>query len=161
MYECLRAIATLAAPILCFTCEDIWRYMPKRAGDPSSVHLATFSEAGASDAALVADFAVVLAWRERVTKALEPFRAQKRKSVDAMVTLHANAADRAVLARYADELADVFIVSTVTVSDGDGSVTVADHAGPRCERCWKHYDHLAAEPNDVCERCAAALAARK
>jgi isoleucyl-tRNA synthetase len=161
MYECLRAIATLAAPILCFTCEDIWRYMPKRASDPSSVHLALFVEAGATDAAIVADFAIVLAWRERVTKALEPFRAQKRKSVDAAVTLHASAADRAVLAKYADELADVLIVSGVTVSEGAGTVSVADHAGARCERCWKHYDHLAAEPNDVCERCAAALAARK
>jgi rRNA maturation endonuclease Nob1 len=72
-----------------------------------------------------------------------------------------------VLARYADELADVFIVSGVTISERSdvsqesGTVSVADHAGPRCERCWKHYDHLAAEPNDVCERCAAALAARK
>ena len=44
---------------------------------------------------------------------------------------------------------------------GEGTATVEDHAGPRCERCWKHYDQLAASPNDVCERCAAALAARK
>jgi isoleucyl-tRNA synthetase len=50
-YECLRAIATLAAPIFSFTSEDIWQYMPKRAGDPDSVHLALFPEAREADTA--------------------------------------------------------------------------------------------------------------
>ena len=157
-YECLRAIATLAAPILCFTAEDIWTYMPKRAGDPDSVHVATFPEPGAGDDKIIADFAVLLAWRERVTKALEPFRAQKNKSVDARVTLRASASERAVLSVYAGELADLFIVSDAAIVDGDGAVEVAAHPGPRCERCWKHYEKLAANPNDVCERCAIALA---
>lgn len=161
MYECLRAIATIGAPILSFTCEDIWKYMPKRQGDPDSVHLALFPEGRAASAELMNDFAVLLVWRERVTKQLEAFRAQKHKSVDAAVTLAANAADRAVLSRYAAELADLFIVSSVEVKDGDSTVSVAAHPGPKCERCWKHFDRLATEPNDVCERCASALAARK
>jgi isoleucyl-tRNA synthetase len=160
-YECLRALTTLAAPILCFTAEDIWRHMPKRSGDPTSVHIATFPKATpVPDDTLGKDFEVLKTWRERVTKALEPFRAQKNKSVDATVTLKAGPADRAVLDKHAGELADLFIVSGVAIGDGDG-VDVAAHTGPRCERCWKHYDHLAADPNDVCERCAAALAARK
>jgi len=180
LYECLRAITTLSAPILAFTAEDIWQHMPRRAGDPDSVHLATYPEVrptGEADAALVADFGVLLAWRERVTKALEPFRAAKHKSVDARVTLRPPEADRAVLARYAGELADLFIVSAVElgaagepVPDRAGPeerqaedrarslIEVAEHTGPRCERCWKHFDALAAEPSDVCERCAAALA---
>jgi isoleucyl-tRNA synthetase len=160
-YEALRAIATLAAPILAFTAEDIWTYMPKRAGDPDSVHVATFPAETAADDKIIADFAVLLAWRERVTKALEPFRAQKNKSVDAKVTLRASASDRAALERYRGELADLFIVSDVALADGDGSVEVAAHPGPRCERCWKHYEKLAASPNDVCERCATALAGIK
>ena len=164
-YECLRALATLTAPILVFTAEDIWRHMPKRQSDPASVHMALYPEAGPakddSDAALATELALLKTWREKVTKALEPFRAQKNKSVDATVTLQAPPADRAVLQRHAAELADLFIVSGVTIGEGDGSVDVAAHPGPRCERCWKHYDHLAADPNDVCERCASALAARK
>jgi isoleucyl-tRNA synthetase len=162
-YECLRALATLAAPILCFTAEDIWKHMPKRAGDPASVHIATFPVANpVTDDGLASDFVVLKAWRERVTKAMEPFRAQKNKSVDATVTLHSNPADRVILDKHLGELADLFIVSGVTFGTaGDGEVDVAAHPGPKCERCWKHYDHLAAEPNDVCERCAAAVAARK
>jgi isoleucyl-tRNA synthetase len=161
MYECLRAIATLAAPILCFTAEDIWKYMPRRKGDPDSVHLALYPEAREADASVQQDFAVLIAWRERVTKALEPFRAQKNKSTDARVTLHATPADLPLLERYRGELADLFIVSDVGLGTGEGSVTVEAHTGPRCDRCWKHYERLAAEPPDVCERCAAALAARK
>jgi isoleucyl-tRNA synthetase len=162
-YECLRALATLAAPILCFTAEDIWTHMPKRAGEPRSVHMALYSAGRAADPddALAKDFDVLVGWRERVTKALEPFRAAKHRSVDAAVTLNASPGARAVLTRHAAELADLFIVSSVTVGDGNDTVDVAEHPGPRCERCWKHYDRLAAEPNDVCERCAAALAARK
>lgn len=159
MYEALRAIATLAAPILVFTAEDIWSYMPKRKGDPQSVHLALFPTANPVDEQIVKDLGTLLAWRERVTKALEPFRAQKNKSVDARVTLSA-AADRPTLEKYQAELADLFIVSAVQIAAGEDTVSVEAHAGPRCERCWKHYDALAADPPDVCVRCAAALKAK-
>ncbi len=160
MYECVRAIALLAAPILCFTAEDIWKYMPRRAGDPDSVHIAEFPPMLPAVEDLHADFAILLAWRDRVTKALEPFRAQKHKSVDAAVTLHAHAAESGVLERYQAELPDLFIVSSVAIAAaGEPSVEVTEHTGPRCERCWKHFAKLAAAPNDVCERCAAALRA--
>ena len=133
---------------------------------PDSVHLAAFPEGrgGASqdDPVVVADFGVLLAWRERVTKALEPFRAQKNKSVDARVTLHATTGERQTLAKYESELADLFIVSAVSFGDRtDNSVEVAAHPGPRCERCWKHYAKLAADPPDVCDRCAAAVKGTK
>jgi isoleucyl-tRNA synthetase len=162
LYECLRAVTLLSAPILCFTCEDIWHYMPRREGVPDSVHLAAFPEARESDAVLVADFGVLLAWRSRVTKELEPFRKLGNKSVDATVTLHATTVERQTLAKYEGELADLFIVSGVAFGDrSDNSVEVVKHPGLRCERCWKRYDKLAAEPNDVCVRCAAALKGTK
>ena len=159
-YECLRAIATLAAPILAFTAEDIWQHMPKRAGDPDSVHLAQFPAARDTAAAadFVIEFAKLLAWREKVTKELEPFRAEKRKSVDGTVTI---ASDDITLRAFADELADLFIVSDVQLTGGAGTVAIALHAGPKCDRCWKHYDKLAADPPDVCDRCATAVAGLK
>ena len=159
-YEALRAIATLSAPILAFTAEDIWKYMPKRTGDPDSVHLALFPDVTAYAEDYILEFKKVLAWRERVTKALEPFRAEKKKSVDAKVTLVHGPEDGALLKAYADELADLFIVSEVALKSGPVGVEVELHAGPRCERCWKHFARLAIEPDDICERCAQALKGR-
>jgi isoleucyl-tRNA synthetase len=161
LYECLRALATLAAPILCFTAEDIWSYMPRRAGDPDSVHLAEFpphvDDAEAVDVLL--QFTKLLQWRERVTKALEPFRAAGNKSTDARVTLLHPPGDP-LLTAYRDELADLFIVSSVQLETSTTEdVRVDLHTGPRCERCRKHFEVLAAEPNDVCQRCAEALRA--
>jgi isoleucyl-tRNA synthetase len=163
LYECLRALATIAAPILCFTAEDIWTYMPRRAGDPDSVHLAEFPPAvdDAEAVDILLQYAKLLAWRERVNKALEPFRAAGNKSTDARVTLQHPANDP-LLTAYHDELADLFIVSEVQLTTGAAEdVKVELHTGPRCERCRKHFAALAADPNDVCERCAEALRAIK
>src|SRR5262249_20886307 len=109
------------------------------------------------DTGLEKEFDELLGWRERVTKAIEPFRAQKNKSVDAAITIAAASDSREMLAKYQDELADLFIVSAVTLANGESLVTDRSQTGPRCERCWKHYHKLAAEPSDVCERCAHAL----
>jgi isoleucyl-tRNA synthetase len=159
-YEALRAIATLAAPILCFTAEDIWKHMPKRKGDPASVHIAVFPAGKPRDPD--AEWPTLLAWRDRVNKELEPFRAEKRRTEDARVRLRPDAAAATALRAHAAELADLFVVSDVVIeAAGEPAVTVELHPGPRCERCWRHYDHLAKDPNDVCERCAGALAARK
>jgi isoleucyl-tRNA synthetase len=159
LYECLRGLTVLAAPILCFTAEDIWSHMPRRAGDPDSVHLATFPPAvdDAEAVDVLLQFDKLLAWRERVNRALEPFRAAGNKSTDARVTLRHPPADPLVTA-YRDELADLFIVSEVRLEPADAEDLVVElHPGPRCERCRKHFDALAADPNDVCQRCAAAL----
>jgi hypothetical protein len=79
--------------------------------------------------------------------------------VDAKVVLRvADKAELDALTTLSEELADLFIVSDVALVAGtESAVEVTDHAGARCERCWKHYDHLAADPADVCERCAIAL----
>jgi hypothetical protein len=138
--------------------------MPHRAGDPDSVHLAEFPPAvdDAEAVDVLFSYAKLLAWRERVNKALEPFRAAGNKSTDARITLRHPPSDPLVTA-YRDELADLFIVSEVQLVASETAETeeirVELHPGPRCERCRKHFAILAAAPNDVCERCAEALRA--
>jgi isoleucyl-tRNA synthetase len=163
-YEALRAITLLVAPVLCFTAEDIWTHLPKRAGDPASVHVAVYPEGRRLDDGdpRVATMQVVLAWRERVNKALEPFRAAKHKSTDAAVTLRVAGADWHTLhdfdAAHPGQLADLLIVSSVTVANAPAdAIEVAEHGGHRCERCWKWFAALPTTPGDVCARCAAAL----
>jgi len=160
IYEILRALATLSAPIICFTAEDIWQHMPRREGDPQSVHMALMPSGEPAEAN--ADWETLLGYREAVGKQLEEFRAQKNKSLDARVTVKPPTAHRALLESRTRILADVLIVSDIVLSSEDAAgdtpeFTVENHDGSRCERCWKWYAALSAKHDDICERCSAAV----
>jgi isoleucyl-tRNA synthetase len=159
LYRALRVVTTALAPICCFTAEELWSHMPKLgAYDPDSVHLVLFGTGGEPAAADVEEtMARLLELRARVQRELEPFRAQKKSSLDAHVTVSVNAADAQLIGTLPQGwLADLLIVSQTTVKLGEPAITVADAGGHRCDRCWKW---TAAAP-PVCDRCRAALAAR-
>jgi isoleucyl-tRNA synthetase len=164
MHAMAHALATLAAPILAFTAEDVWAYLPKPADAPESVHLALMPEGKALDAAdpLVQKWQKLMDYRARTQQALEPFRAAKHAPLDAHVTIKPAAADRALLAASQGELADLFVVSLVTLdaadaSGADAEITVAQAPGTRCARCWKWHE----AGGDVDPRCARVLSEMK
>jgi isoleucyl-tRNA synthetase len=158
LYAIGRALATLAAPILCFTAEDVWTHLPRRAGDPESVHLALLPDGARLDpeGALATRWALLLRYRDHALKALEPFRAAKHHPLDAQVTVRPLSADRAVLESYQAHLADLFGVSAVVLDQSvDGEeplLAVEQAAGHRCERCWKY---TPSQP--LCARCLEAV----
>ncbi|MDB4969417.1 MAG: isoleucyl-tRNA synthetase [Myxococcales bacterium] len=158
MYRALRVVTTALAPICCFTAEEIWSYMPKLgAYDPESVHLVLLGAGGDGDAEANAMIERLLEVRARVQKELEPFRAQKKSSLDAHVTITVPADAAEVIGRLPQGwLADFLIVSKTTVKLGELAVTVADATGNRCDRCWKWTD----APPPLCARCQAAVTAR-
>ena len=157
MYRCLRVVTTALAPICCFTAEEIWSHMPKLgAYDPDSVHLVLLGAGGPADADANAAMERLLELRARVQKELEPFRAQKKSSLDAHVTVSVAAADAELIGRLPQGwLADFLIVSQTTVKLGEPAVSVADATGNRCERCWK----WTPDPPPLCARCRRAVAA--
>lgn len=68
-----RSLATMLAPILPFTAEDLWDHMPRREGDPSSVHLTHWPTLVATSDTHLDDAArTVRSLRERVNASLEP-----------------------------------------------------------------------------------------
>ncbi len=164
VYEILRSYLTFMAPVLVFTAEEAWGMLPRRAGDPDSVHLAQLPapQPERIDAALEETFESLLAARAAVTQALEAFRAQKHHSLDAAITLGVPAAHRAALDAHAERLFDTFIVSSVSLEPVDGdefAVTVSEHDGTKCPRCWKRSDapETVGEHEGLCPRCAAVL----
>ncbi|HUH00496.1 MAG TPA: isoleucine--tRNA ligase [Kofleriaceae bacterium] len=166
LYQITRALATLSAPIMCFTAEDVWSHLPANPGDPDSVHLAEMPAGRrlADSDPLAQVFEVLTGYREAATKELEAFRAQKHKSVDALVEIAPVAAHRALLAPRLVELADFFIVSEVRLADRDATgetpeIAVETHPGTRCERCWKVYAVMSAAHSDLCNRCSDAIGA--
>src|SRR5262249_46359969 len=132
--------------------------MPRLADDPDSVHLALVGDGWALDAGIKSALESCLALRSSVQQALEPFRAQKKASLDAHVTVPRGAvggldggvdgAGRAT----PDEawLADLLIVSQVSIADGEIAVRQAE--GHKCERCWKWQAQA-----PLCARCQNAV----
>ena len=178
VYRIASALVRLIAPILVFTGEEVWKYLPRGAGDPESIHMASFTAAEelerAIDDARAKNWERLLAAREEVLKALEPLRAAKTISanLEARVTLGASGPLGNLLQKYARELPALFIVSQAEVEIVPANTAVggtqagelrvrAERAhGAKCERCWNYSVHVgeSADYPTLCERCLAALA---
>jgi isoleucyl-tRNA synthetase len=171
-----EALTRLLAPIMTFTCDEVWQYLPPVAGRPESVHLAAFptnADLVATDASLTddkteqEDWATLLQVRNEVLKALETERANKviGGGLEAQVKLTAADPVYSVLQRYAGELRYLFIVSAVVLekaaTNGSGPVgiQVSKAEGKKCDRCWNFSTHVGedAKHPTVCERCSAVL----
>ncbi len=170
-----RALATLAAPVLPFTSEEVWAFLPQPKEE--SVHLARFETL--DDA--VEDPAIAPAWerltrlREEVASVLEEARREKviGSSLEGTVVLTPHEAletDRAATGTDGSGLADLFIVSAVTLAPEQDSAagwrTSSAYSGlslrfekapgRRCDRCWKVTPE--AEETGLCDRCRQVLA---
>ncbi|HET9978601.1 MAG TPA: class I tRNA ligase family protein, partial [Burkholderiaceae bacterium] len=155
-----HAMLRWMAPFLSFTAEEAWPILAP--GRSPSIFTETFSTFDAPDAALLAKWARIRAIRDEVNKAIEAVRTQGGvgSSLQANVTVAANAEDRALLAALGDDLKFVFITSAAEVVAGDAlAVTVAPSQATKCERCW-HWradvGHDAAHPG-LCGRCTSNL----
>jgi isoleucyl-tRNA synthetase len=176
MWRICEAMVRLLAPILSFTCEEVWQHLPKITNRLDSVHLEKFPGAadvlgGASvpeeDSQQQKDWTSLLLVRDQVMKALEEERSSKRigKSLEAQVTIIAADPLFPVLAQYKDQLRYLFIVSAVTLKQGSGNGTGGVHIevkkadGQKCDRCWNYSTHVGEDKTypTVCERCSAVL----
>jgi isoleucyl-tRNA synthetase len=175
LWKIAEALVRLVAPLLSFTAEEVWRYLPQIPTRSSSVHLELFPApdeiAPNRDPALLADWAQLLFVRDQALKSLEEARKEKRigKALEAKLHLELPAELGALLDRYqgASTLKEILNVSQVEVSPGSSTeiraVTLAAE-GHRCERCWNYYPDDSAnrvQPfgswPEVCGRCANAL----
>jgi len=173
IYRILDVLVHLTAPILSFTAEEIWNYLPDKARRPLSVFLSQIPEPDArfADAALAEKWERILSERGQVLKALEQARMEKLigHSLDAKVALHSQRQPSSLhdmMTADPQRLADVLIVSQVAIAadqaTGDRealAVSVSKAEGPKCERCWKYDAKVGADQNrpTVCPRCAGVL----
>jgi len=176
VWEIAHALARLVAPIAVFTAEEVWRHLPKKRGEPESVHLAEFPDAqdlttGMSEQRMD-EWSRLAAVRQEVLQALEQARNAKQigGSLEANVELRAKGRQFDLLARNAAILPELFIVSQASVLPSDApegndgaeavSVKVLRAGGQKCERCWNYSTRVGEDARypTVCERCSAALA---
>jgi isoleucyl-tRNA synthetase len=164
------ALVRLVAPILTFTSEEIWHFLPESLRDAESVQLSGWpsvpevAEHAEESGALREAYGVVLEVRDAVMGALEIARAAKEigKSQEARVIIEAPAGTLESLRERGERaLADMFIVSAVELVDGaEIAVTVELARGDKCPRCWntRELGGDASHP-EVCARCAEVLSA--
>ena len=168
MYRIAEAFVRWIAPVLSFTAEELWGYLPADTADgvrEENVLFATWYEGLAplqEGAELdAADFDRLLALREQVSKVLEPMRAngQIGAALEAEITLTASADTAAHLQPLAGELRFLFISGDVTVvaaQTDDIFVSASPTTKPKCVRCWHHRDDVGTDPRhpQACGRCA-------
>jgi len=169
-----EALTRLLAPIMTFTCEEVWQYLPKLPSRAESVHLVQFPATpdilgGGAKTDLEADedWATLRSVRDEVLKALETARNEKLigTGLEAQVLITASDPLYSLLQRYADQLRYLFIVSQVSLTQGSGNgtgsvkVEVKKADGLKCERCWNYSTHVGENKNypTICERCSAVL----
>ncbi len=180
LYLILDTMTKMFAPILAFTCDEIWLAMPHRDGD--DVRNVVLNEMNkpfteyALDDDEMAKWDALISVRNDVNGVLEAARGAKRigKPLEASVTLHAKGASKQTVERISDmNLSELFIVSECLISDedehdpeavvGDGSynsgltVSVKEAPGTKCPRCWMHSTKADPETG-LCPRCAAVVA---
>ena len=178
----LDTMTKLFAPILAFTCDEIWQAMPHRAGEDRRNVLLNHMNRPFTDYALseeeLAKWDALIAVRDDVNGVLEAARGLKRigKPLEAAVVLRAKdeSAKETLESVQSMNLAELFIVSKCLVADdedvadeqhvtGRGAknpgleISVSEAPGVKCPRCWMHSE--AADPETgLCPRCAAVTA---
>jgi isoleucyl-tRNA synthetase len=171
LYRITYALVRLLAPVLSFTCEEVWGYLCKPAGSPDSVHLALLPEPSEMTQGItmlqrerLVHWDTLMLVRDQVLKALEVAREEKKigKSLEAKVVLTAGSDLQPLLGQYESDLPALFIVSQVRLEQGTEngvSVEVQRADGVRCERCWKYTLDVGsdAEFPTICAPCSGAI----
>jgi isoleucyl-tRNA synthetase len=154
LWEILRLLAKLLAPIIPFTTEEVWDHIGKISPAEKSVHLAVWPAPPPEreDAALLETWEKLLSVRGEALKRLEDWRREKTigNSLEAKVMIRAeDPAWRDLLRSYRDILPGIFLVSQVEIREaGEGPalapsgiegvrIGLAKAEGTKCARCWK------------------------
>ncbi len=173
VWKITEALVRLVAPILSFTADEVWSYLPEVEGRATSVHIAQFpapADLVVGDVShLLKHWAELVAARAEVLRTLEGPRSRKEigKAVEAKILLRVQSLPTSVaFDKHEHDLAELFGVSQVEISavpidtSMPSFTTAFEKAeGTRCERCWRYTDDVGSEGMypSVCARCADAL----
>jgi len=167
-----RDLLSLIAPVLSFTAEEAWGFLPVYPDKPESVFLTNMPKPrdlpGGDE---IADrWERILAVRTEIAQPLETARKEKRigSDQDAFVTVSPGPFSD-LFQNHLPKIRDALIVSGLTVGEVSGPDAYRSPAFPglavrvekspwrKCERCWNHAPEVGTVPAtpELCGRCAA------
>lgn len=167
LMEILTALVRIMAPIISYTAEEVWSYMPGKQHS-ETVQLADFPVMDATyiDEGLERRWENLLEVRDNVYRQLEVARTDGtiRKPLDALVKIKAPSDMYRLLSTYQDQLNSIFIVSQVYLeecpADSPLQIEIEPATGEKCERCWLILPSVGENPAypTLCARCAKVVA---
>jgi isoleucyl-tRNA synthetase len=173
MWRIADALVRLFGPLIVFTSEEIWRFLPHSMEEKGSIHTLVQRKpedlSAGIDTKKAENWTKLSAVRTEVLKALESARNSKQinGALEAKIVLSAGGDLQPLLAEYRHWLPALFIVSQVELapaspedakpSEGVPGLAVAVRRadGKKCERCWNYSVHVGESTKfpTVCERC--------
>ncbi len=179
LYRIADALVRAVAPLMCFTADEVWSYLPQVSSREPSVHVAHFVPAvtlrdGVPPAyrGRLDNWPRLIAVRDAALKALESARRDDvvHSPLEARLYLSADDNLRPLLETYRADLPTLLIVSQVELepysagSTGESSmpglkIRIERASGAKCARCWNYSEQVGKDDvyPEVCERCVAAL----
>ena len=170
MYIILDSLVKMLAPMICYTTEEIWSYMPhKKEENTESVMLNYWPEVNSEyeNHKLEEKWNHILELKEMVAKELEVARSEKiiGHSLNAKVTIFADEKEYEFLKENQEQLETVFIVSDLQIEAKPTeqteklAVKVEVAEGEKCERCWKYSTTVGEDKENptICHRCSKSL----
>mgnify|MGYP000407503729 CR=1 FL=1 len=167
-YDILVKITKLLTPILPHTAEEIWSYLEFETEDYVQLSELPEAEDFAGQDALLEKWNAFMDFRSQAQKALEEARNEKviGKSLEAHLTIYPNAEVKELLEGLNTNLAQLLIVSALTIAEGDApesavsfegvAFTVERAEGDVCDRC-RRIDPTTKERSynaTICDHCA-------
>jgi isoleucyl-tRNA synthetase len=177
MMYILGVLVRITAPIMPFTAEEIWQYLPSEMKTEESIHLAEWVSPQGKfiNESLESRWEQLFQIRTEVLKALEISRRQGLigNALESRVELHlANPELKEFLQGSSALLPSIFIVSQVEIKDYEANhpdaksavpagqvwglyISVKKALGKKCVRCWNWSETVGAdsEHTELCNRC--------
>ena len=168
LWKIAEALTRLLAPILSFTADEVWDYLPAVEGREASVHLAVFPKPedlfSKNPTTFLEEWKQIFDVRDAAMLVLEEARQEKRigKGLEADLEIKAPGKQFELLQGHAAGLKEILNVSAVKVLEGpELSVAALPAAGTKCARCWNFMPVVSNYGvwENVCTRCSDALSA--
>jgi isoleucyl-tRNA synthetase len=171
MYHVAQAMVRWLAPILSFTAEEAWRYLPGYQAAQESVFLSGWHQfPSGSERAAEIDWLALITLKTDVARELERLRAAGEigAPLEAEVTVFAPPLAAARLSALADELRFVLITSQARVHERETPpadavrtsqegvwIRVNPANQPKCVRCWHLRSDVGSDARhpELCARC--------
>ena len=167
IYIILDSMTRMISPVLAYTSDEIWRYMPH--GSDCDKDCVLFNEMPKkvevdTDAEFMARWDRIHELRDLVKKSIEVAVKDKliRSSLESKIVLTCDGDNYEFVNSVLGELTAVFIVSKVELVKGGSeeiNVAVEKAQGEKCERCWVYSDTVGqnSEHRTLCARCGEIL----